>query len=169
MLPAPAPGLDQPLAMLRTCHERILRQCATLTRLATHLRADGLTPAARQAAADVGRYFSTAGRHHHEDEEQDLFPRLRTYPDLAGLLAALASDHQRMEALWAGLAPLLSAPETILDVDSFEKLVADFTSLYTAHIETENHQLLPRAERLLPESALREIAASMAARRGVRL
>ena len=169
MLPAPAPGLDQPLAMLRACHERILRQCATLTRLAAHLRSDGLTPAARQAAADVVRYFSTAGRHHHEDEERDLFPRLRTHPDLAGLLAALASDHQRMEALWAGLAPLLSAPETILDVDSFEKLVADFSALYASHIQTENHQRLPRAEQLLPEDALRQITAGMAARRGVSL
>jgi len=169
MLPAPAPGLDQPLAMLRACHERILRQCTTLTRLAMHLRADGLTPAARQAAADVVRYFSTAGRHHHEDEEQDLFPRLRTHPDLAGLLAALASDHQRMEALWARLAPLLSAPETIRDFDAFGKLVSEFTALYTAHIETENRDLLPRAEQLLPEDALHQITARMAARRGVRL
>lgn len=169
MLPAPAPGLDQPLAMLRACHERIQRQCATLTKLAAHLRSDGLTPAARQAAADVYRYFSTAGRHHHEDEEQDLFPRLRGQPDLTELLVALASDHRRMEALWAKLAPLLNAPETISDVDGFERLVAEFTALYAAHIARENSELLPRAEQRLSQDELRELAMRMAARRGVRL
>ena len=169
MLPAPAPGLDQPLAMLRACHERIRRQCATLEKLAAHLRSDGPTPAARQAAADVVRYFSTAGRQHHEDEEQDLFPRLRAQPGLAVLLAALAGDHQRMETLWKKLEPLLNAPETIVDLDGFGKLVAEFNALYTAHIETENRDLLPRAEQVLPEDALREITAGMAARRGVRL
>jgi hypothetical protein len=34
--------------MLRACHERIQRQCATLAKLAAHLRSDGLTEAARR-------------------------------------------------------------------------------------------------------------------------
>jgi hemerythrin-like domain-containing protein len=169
MLPAPAPGFDQPLAMLRACHERILRQCVTLDKLVAHLRSDGLTPAARQAAADVHRYFSTAGRHHHDDEEQDLFPRLRGRADLAELLAALARDHQRMEILWQELAPLLNAPGTIRDFDAFGKIVAEFTALYAAHIQRENSELLPRAQQLLSEDMQREIAARMAARRGVKL
>jgi hemerythrin-like domain-containing protein len=169
MLPAPAPGFDQPLALLRACHERIQRQCATLEKLVAHLRSDGLTPAARQAAADVHRYFSTAGRHHHEDEEQDLFPRLRGQPDLAELLAALAHDHRRMEMLWQELAPRLKAPDTIRDFDAFGNLVGEFTALYAAHIRRENSELLPRAEQLLPDDTQREIAARMAARRGVTL
>lgn len=169
MLPATAPGFDQPLAMLRACHERILRQCATLDRLVAHLRSDGLTPATHQAAADVVRYFSTAGRHHHEDEEQDLFPRLRAQPDLADLLAALTRDHQRMETLWQELAPLLSAPDKIHDLDAFGKLVGEFNALYAAHIQRENTELLPRAEQLLPEDTQRDIAARMAARRGITL
>jgi len=56
-----------------------------------------------------------------------------------------------------------------VDLDGFGKLVAEFNALYTAHIETENRDLLPRAEQVLAEDALREITASMAARRGVRL
>jgi hemerythrin-like domain-containing protein len=169
MLPSPAPGVDQPLAMLRACHEHIRLRCDTLIKLAGHLRIEGLDTAARQAAADVYRYFSTAGRHHHEDEEQNLFPRLRSQPDLAGLLERLARDHQRMEMLWLQLAPLLARPETIVDRDAFEKLVAAFTALYREHIDTENRELLPRAEERLSESSLREIAAGMAARRGIRL
>jgi hemerythrin-like domain-containing protein len=169
LLPAPAPGFDQPLALLRACHERILRQCVTLDRLVVHLRSDGLTPAARRAAAEVYRYFSTAGQHHHEDEEQDLFPRLRAHADLAGLLTALAGDHRRMEALWQQLAPMLREPDDMPNLAVFEKLVAEFNALYVAHIERENRELLPRAEQLLSEDVLRELAARMAARRGVTL
>jgi hypothetical protein len=115
--------------MLRACHERIQRQCATLAKLATHLRSDGLTDVARQAAADIHRYFSSAGRQHHADEEQDLFPLLRNAPDLDGLLETLAREHAVMESLWLRLdrqlparstssihgvvEPLLAAPGTI--------------------------------------------------------
>lgn len=167
MLPAPAPGFDDPLAMLAACHERILRQCATLEKLADHLRTAGLTPEARTAAAEVHRYFATAGRHHHEDEEQDLFPLLRGDPGLADLLATLSAEHVRMEALWRALAPRLAAPETIRDVEAFAGQVAEFNALYAAHIARENAELLPRAARLLPPTVLAVLGARMAARRGV--
>src|SRR3970282_1520807 len=117
MLPTPAPGFDEPLAMLRACHERIQRQCATLAKLAAHLRRDGLTDDARQAAADIHRYFASAGRQHHADEEQDLFPVLRPGPVLAARRDARARDHTEMESLWQRLEPLLAAPETIHDLD----------------------------------------------------
>ena len=134
MLPTPAPGFDQPLAMLRACHERIQRQCATLAKLAAHLRSDGLTDSARQAAADIRRYFSSAGRQHHADEEQDLFPRLRTEPGLAGLLDTLVREHAVMETLWQGLEPLLAAPETISDLDAFAQLAGEFNAAYAQHL-----------------------------------
>jgi hypothetical protein len=49
------------------------------------------------------RYFDTAARHHHEDEELDLFPALLECvagPDavcLRQLTAALCSDHRLLE------------------------------------------------------------------------
>jgi hemerythrin-like domain-containing protein len=168
MLPAPAPGFDAPLAMLRACHERILRQCATLTKLAAHLRREGLTKDARQAAADIHRYFSSAGRQHHADEEQDLFPRLRTEPALAGLLDTLVREHAVMEILWQGLEPLLAAPDTIRDLDAFALLAGEFNAIYAQHIVRENGELLPQAERLLGMEEQHELGARMAARRGVR-
>ncbi len=169
MLPTPAPGFDQPLALLRACHERLLRQCATLEKFVVHLRAQGLDAEARQAAAEVHRYFTTAGRHHHEDEEKDLFPLLRADPQLAPLLAELESDHRRMEPLWSQLEPLLAAPETIGDIDALADLVRDFNALYAEHIKRENSELLPRAEQLLTEPLLVVIGARMARRRGVTL
>lgn len=167
MLPAHAPGFDDPLAMLRACHERILRQCATLEKLVAHLPTHGADRAARAAAAEVHRYFSTAGRHHHEDEEQDLFPLLRADPALAALLAGLHGEHVRMEALWRQLEPLLVAPDSIHAPDDFAEQVREFNMLYRAHIERENIELLPRAAQLLPAAVLAVIGARMAARRGV--
>jgi len=168
MLPTPAPGFDEPLAMLRACHERIQRQCATLAKLATHLRRDGLTDAARQAAADIHRYFASAGRQHHADEEQDLFPRLRIEPALTGLLDTLTREHVAMESLWQRLEPLLAAPDTIHDLDAFARLASEFNALYRQHIARENSELLPQAEQLLSVEQQRELGARMAARRGVR-
>ena len=169
MLPTPAPGFDEPLAMLRTCHERIQRQCATLAKLAVHLRRDGLSDGARQAAANIHRYFSSAGRQHHADEERDLFPQLRTEPALSGLLDTLAREHAVMESLWQRLEPLLAAPDTIHDLDAFAQLAGEFNALYRQHIARENSELLPLAEQLLSVEQQRELGARMAARRGVSL
>jgi len=183
MLPTLAPGFDEPLAMLRACHERILRQCATLTKLAAHLRSDGLTDGARQAADNIHRYFSSAGLHHHDDEEYDLFPLLRTEPALAGLLDALVREHADMETIWRRLdrqlparsissihgvvEPLLVAPDTIRDLDGFAQLTGEFTALYAQHIARENSELLPQAERLLGNEQQHALGARMAARRTV--
>lgn len=64
-----AAGFDAPLDMLSACHGRIEKQCATLRRLPAHLAEHGADVDARQAAANVVRYFDTAGRDHHADEE----------------------------------------------------------------------------------------------------
>jgi len=168
MLPAPAPGFDDPLAMLAACHDRILRQCSTLEKLAFHLQRSGLTPDARAAAADVHRYFSTAGMLHHQDEEQDLFPLLRGDSTLASLIDELATEHRRMEVLWQQLEPRLAKPETIIDdLDGFAALVSEFSQLYAGHVARENRELLPRAREWLPADVLSVIGARMAARRGI--
>jgi len=171
--------------MLRACRARIQRQCATLARLAAHLRSDGLTDSARRAAIDVHRYFSSAGRQHYATdepmdgrgrpcreravEEQDLFPRLRTEPVLAVLLDTLAREHAAREALWQRLEPLLAAPDTIHDLDAFAQLADEFNALYAQHIARENSELLPQAERLLSIEQQHDLGARMAARRGVSL
>jgi hemerythrin-like domain-containing protein len=167
MLPSPAPGFDQPLALLRACHDRIRHQCDTLEKLVAHLRTHGLDHDVRHAAAEVLRYFTTAGQHHHEDEEQDLFPLLRGSSPLASLISALEADHRRMEILWSQLQPRLAAPDAIQDIEALATLVQEFNALYAAHIERENRELLPRAEQLLTEPLLAVIGERMARRRGV--
>ena len=169
MLPIPAPGFDEPLAMLRACHERILRQCATLEKLAMHLHRDGLTDDARRAASDIHRYFTSASRQHHADEDQDLFPLLHTDHAMADLLDLLTREHAVMELLWQRLEPLLAAPDTIDDLDAFAHLAGEFNALYRQHVIRENSELLPRAEQILSIDQQRDLGARMAARRGVSL
>ncbi|MBB1592999.1 hemerythrin domain-containing protein [Achromobacter sp. UMC46] len=170
--PAPAPGADDPLALLSACHGRIARQCATLMRLAAHVPLHGSDAAAQTAAAAVVRYFDTAAAHHHEDEEEDLFPAL--IESMAGsdagclhaLVEGLVAEHRRLADLWSPLRQALS--EIAAGRSAALPLVqaGAFADAYTAHIRREEDELLPMAARLIPDDALAEIGQAMKERRG---
>lgn len=164
-----APGFDQPLGMLRACHERILRHCDTLIKLAAHIQTHGVDDDAKAAATQVHRYFSTAGQHHHADEEQDLFPLLRDNSELATLIAGLQADHQAMEKAWAELEPLLASPQSLATQPDLAQRAETFRTLYARHIDKENTHLLPRATVLLSADQVARLGACMARRRGVEL
>ncbi|GAB1235318.1 hemerythrin domain-containing protein [Ferrigenium sp. UT5] len=163
-----APGFDDPLEMLRACHGRITAQCDTLNRLVTHLQTHGNDEQAAQAARAILRYFDTAGRHHHQDEEQDLFPVLRASGDAraAQYIVRLLAEHKELESAWRALRPLLAAiaedRANTLDAD----VAASFINGYARHIEFENGTLLPLAATLLHAAQLQTLGRSMAARRG---
>ena len=170
---APAVGFEVPLEMLAACHGRVQHQCNTLLRLRDHLHDHGPDQPAQEAARAVMRYFDTAARHHHEDEEQDLFPAL--LESMAGsdavclreITAALCSDHRALEHLWATLRQgLLQVAEgtvsTLSDPD-----VTGFVHLYAQHIALEESELLPMAARLLSPAELDRIGLAMRARRGL--
>lgn len=166
---AAAPGFDDPLEMLRACHGRITAQCDTLQRLVGHLQAQGNDTQAAQAARAILRYFDTAGRHHHDDEEQDLFPALLASGDseVARHVARLLGEHQEMDAAWHTLRPLLAAIAEDRAGTLDAGTVAHFIDCYARHIVFENGTLLPLAQTLLDEATLQHIGRNMAARRGV--
>ncbi len=165
--PSAAPDFSDPLGLLRACHQRILAHGATLERLVEHLRTHGVDSDARKAAGQVHRYFSTAGRHHHQDEEQDLFPILaRQSLKLADRVHRLRREHQQMDALWARLGPELERLGNISDLDAFGRLVDEFVEAYRGHIERENEELLDVAQHVLSTEQLKKLGRSMAERRG---
>ncbi len=165
-----APSFDEPLDMLRACHNRIAAQCDTLHRLARHLETHGNDPQASGAARSILRYFDTAGRHHHQDEEHDLFPLLLATRDAraVALVARLLQEHQELDAAWQRLRPLL------LDVAEDRSGTLDtatathLSQLYERHIALENGELLPLAAHLLDDAQLRQLGHVMAVRRGVK-
>jgi hemerythrin-like domain-containing protein len=168
----PAADFDHPLEMLAACHDRIEDRLQVLQRLRDHLAQHGCDEQARQAAANILRYFDTAGAHHHEDEEQDLFPRLTASAPadspLPALVEALRNDHRDMRKAWDALRkPLQEVSEG--RCERIEPvLVQRFVALYRRHIEREEAELLPCAERLLSIGEMTAIGAAMANRRGVR-
>ncbi|MEO8305420.1 MAG: hemerythrin domain-containing protein [Betaproteobacteria bacterium] len=171
---APGAGFDAPLEMLADCHKRILAQCATLRRLAAHGAMTGADEAARTAAHNVIRYFDGAGRHHHEDEEQDLFPAL--IESMAGsdpicirqLVDALTHEHRELDLRWRTLRTWLVSVEAGNALAHQQGEVDLFIDRYERHIAREEQELLPMAARLLESTALDRIGQSMRQRRGVR-
>lgn len=166
---AAAPGFDDPLEMLIACHGRIEAQCDTLRKLMEHLPIHGNDVQAGQAARAILRYFDTAGRHHHEDEERDLFPHLLAThnPAARALIAQLQNEHLGMDAAWQRLRPPLLDIAEARSAKLDKKIAVKFIEVHVQHIAIENGQLLPLAATILNARQLRTLGDNMAARRGV--
>ena len=168
-----APDFDQPIAVLRHCHDRIRKQLRTLQGLAGPEGQAASIQERAQAASAVLRYFEKAAPNHHADEEDDLLPMLRATArgDDAALLERLApnilDEHRKMEPLWAALeAPLrrIAAGEAAqLDAAA----VAEFSRLYLSHMEVEEGHIAPMAKRLFSDEQMTRLGNAMRRRRGI--
>lgn len=161
-----APSFDDPIGLLKTCHMRILTNCATLEKLTRHLAHKPIDGDAVSAAARVHEYFVRGAPQHHEDEEVDLFPRLRGRDAAVDeALAALEAEHQAMAQAWAALEPELADLTRIQDMDDFGNRVAAFCKLYRSHIVSEELNCLGKAEEWLTADDLKALGTAMEARR----
>jgi pyridoxamine 5'-phosphate oxidase len=168
-----APGFDQPIAVLKHCHDRIRKQLRTLQRLAAHLPESGADIDAKQAATAIMRYFNNGAVNHHEDEERDLLPMLKATAkgEDAGLLQALMpgilQEHEQMDALWqtlneqlkkiaAGTASSLSAED-----------VNHFSEAYLSHMEKEEAHIAPMAKRIFSDAQMARLGDAMRCRRNI--
>ncbi|HBI71211.1 MAG TPA: pyridoxamine 5'-phosphate oxidase [Massilia sp.] len=168
-----APGLDQPIAVLKHCHGRIRKQLATLERLLAHLPGHGADEQARQAAAAVLKYFEKAAHLHHEDEEQDLIPMLRAVAQgedaatLQALAPVILQDHKDMDAIWQDLHEQLAAIADGSAATLSTSSVQRFVQRYTAHMEREESTMAPMAMRLFSSEQMARLGAAMGRRRGI--
>ncbi len=172
-LPDSAPGFDQPIAVLKHCHDRIRKQLATLDKLGAHLAVHGADEQSRQAAAAVIKYFEQAAPLHHEDEEQNLIPMLQATAqgEDAALLAQLApgiiAEHHQMDAMWQGLHEQLRAIADGSGTLLRETDARRFADTYAAHMEREESHIAPMAKRLFSAEQMAQLGAAMQARRGI--
>ncbi|MGB5178065.1 MAG: hemerythrin domain-containing protein [Gammaproteobacteria bacterium] len=165
-LPENLPGFDDPIGLLRACHEKMLAHCELLSTLVDK---DSLDAAAREAARSISRYFSQSAALHHRDEEEDLFPRLnRQSLKIAELIHTLKKEHATLDALWDSMAPELKQPPEAGFSSAFKQAAQEFGTLYRQHIARENRELLPLASNSLSHQELAVIGESMAKRRGVK-
>ncbi len=165
-------SFEVPLEMLAACHGRVQDQCATLLRLVAHMGEHGSDLPAQETALSVMRYFDSAAQHHHQDEEIDLFPAL--LESMAGsdpvclreLTDSLTRDHVELEGRWRALRLRLERVANGNPVTWSKHEVPNFIGQYERHIEREEAELLPMAQRLLSDSELDRIGLAMRTRRG---
>lgn len=161
------------IEMLYACHDRVDRQCETLSRLVPHLAEHGSDKAAQQASLAVLRYFNQAAPHHHADEEHDLFPALLESTSLGlsseipALIQRLLQDHRTLERLWAELSADLTRIAQGQLVVLNPEVLALFLKTYQEHIDLENNVLFPMIKRSLSEAQIAAIGRSMRLRRGI--
>ncbi|NIA00279.1 pyridoxamine 5'-phosphate oxidase [Massilia sp. CCM 8734] len=172
-LPDSAPGFDQPIAVLKHCHDRIRKQLATLEKLLPHLASHGADDEARQAARAVMKYFDQAAPLHHEDEEQNLVPMLRSTASgadaelLAQLVPGILDEHRQMDGMWQELHEQLSAIADGSAALLREHDVQRFATMYRAHMEREEGHIAPMAKRLFSAGQMATLGQAMQQRRGI--
>ena len=168
-----APGFDQPLAVLKHCHDRIRKQLTTLDKLIQHLPEHGCDEQATQAAKAVLRYFNEAAPLHHEDEEIDLLPTLQltaTGDDatlLKEYLPLILEQHHQMGAQWSVLEQELQAIAKAESAHLSEANVAQFKEIYAGHMQIEETMIAPMAMRLFSADQMSKLGAAMQHRRGI--
>lgn len=168
--PAPAAGFEQPFEMLQACHERVERMLRLLRRLRSHLQTLGCDEQARQAAADVMRYFDQAAPAHHEDEERHVFPALRAAGLHLETVDRLQREHAEMAELWPRvrehLLRVTDGPWQPFTPDE-DGVLEQYASMYEWHMAAENELVFPCAARQLDAAAQAAMGEEMATRRGV--
>jgi pyridoxamine-phosphate oxidase len=172
-LPDSAPGFDQPIAVLKHCHDKIRKQITTMQNLLSHLAQYGANFDAQQGAKAVLQYFNKAAHLHHEDEEQDLMPMLlaSAQDEDAALLQALVpeilADHRRMDLAWEQLKSPLEAIAAGGAAALSAADVASFADAYHAHMAKEEGQLAPMAKRIFSAAQMAQLGEAMQRRRGI--
>lgn len=170
---AAAPSFDQPLAVLKHCHDRIRKQLNTLNKLQAHLLINGADQQAQEAARAILRYFTQAAPLHHEDEEEDLLPALQSSVSDADRAsfeahhATIMEQHQTMAQLWEQLKLQLQAIEASQNTALNPTLVEHFNRLYSSHMEIEENHIAPLAARTLSVEQFASMSLHMQQRRGV--
>ena len=167
---------EDPIGLLGDCHRRVERFLGVLVKVASDARGGVLSGEQRGALEAALAYFRNAAPKHTADEEESLFPRMRSRatPEMAavlGRIAELESDHaiaasghdevERLGRRWLEAGTL--------DPESAQQLVAvleGLSAMYQQHIEVEEAEVFPAAAAELTKDELKAVGEEMAARRG---
>lgn len=166
--PRPIRAGDDPLALILAAHAIQRTRCGEIDRLVALGVADGPTVVRLQA------YLTDDLPLHWQDEERDLFPRLRrrAAPEdaIGDALNRLAGDHDASAAVAVTLARALGAVGTgnVLDAETRATFRA-FAERERRHFTFENAVVIPLARARLDAEDRRAILRGMAARRGLDL
>lgn len=165
---------DEPLGLLSDCHRRIEYFLDALVSL-TESAGQPLTPDQWKEIETALNYFAIAAPRHTADEEQSLFPRLRSMNDPKAThalecISQLERDHDLASAHHAAVDIfcrrwLDHGYLSDVDMRNLRDRLFELQALYREHIEIEDTQLFPAAAQLLSKTELQAIGREMAARR----
>lgn len=162
--------IDAPIEHLMACHRRIEQRLETLVKAASHLETDRTSALA--AIAHSLHFLDSSGGLHTEDEENSLFPRLRKKlsSDRIAYLDSLEAQHSEAESILYRLKELVSAarrqdpiPGDL--IEHYRNAAEALSSLYGAHIRSEDEVLVALARQFLDSPDLSEITREMRERR----
>ncbi len=166
----------EPLGLLSDCHRRIEMFMGSLSAIAK-LSGQPLNKEGWQALENALRYFREAAPKHTADEEQSLFPRLKTLEtdesnSVFSKMDELENDHHWAESLHIEADRLGSKylQDRVLsesDAAEFLNAVESLAAMYQRHILVEDNLLFPFAAKALSETDKLTIAEEMATRRRV--
>lgn len=168
----PDSGFDDPLGMLTDCHRRIELFLNILHRAVRQAEGRALNTDERHAVESALHYFRESGPRHNQDEEESLFPRLRSQQarDVLAEVERLETEHQEGDALHDEVALLyskwiaeehLSPGETARLASITERL----QTIYKGHIRMEEEIVFPRAAQLFEPAVIAAMGAEFKARR----
>ena len=162
------PVKEGPIEHLFACHRRIEDRLSILERAGEHIE---LAPGeALTAITNSLRFMDTSGVLHTVDEEQSIFPRLRSHltADELAYLDELESQHREADRVYEslkGVVTELTQSQTPELIHQYRDLVKRLAHAYRDHIASEDATLLPIGRRVLNGSELAEIQSEMRGRR----
>lgn len=176
----PDKGFDDPIGLLSDCHRRIERFLGVLIAVSDRSRGRPIGTEERNALATALRYFREAAPRHTQDEEESLFPRMRSATG-AGAAAARTALRQVEElerqhadaAAWhhevdvLGERWLSHGTLDATETDRLRDLLAVLRRLYQEHIAVEDREVFPAAAKALTKADLEAMGQEMARRRGL--
>ncbi len=174
----PESSFQDPIGLLTDCHRRVEKFLSVIVKVGAQIQSGSLM-AEQHAALDTAlRYFREAAPKHTADEEESLFPRLRSLhdPELQAVLKqveALQRDHAEAEKSHVevdrlGQAWLADGTLSPVDAERFQRLVTVLAELYPTHIAIEEGEVFPAATAALGKLQLQAMGEEMAARRALK-
>lgn len=158
-----------PIGVLTSCHRRIEHFIGILETLVASDVPIPLDMERRKALESSLNYFRNSAPKHVADEDESLFPRLKK-AGVSARLKLLATQHEEITKLHTDLESLglqwLSLPR--LSPPTWEKLkdtVDGMSSIYSEHIQIEEHEIFPKAAEFLSKEELAIVGDEMSARR----
>lgn len=172
----PDRDFSDPIGMLEDCHRRIEKFLDVLLTLSSEAEGKALSDEQRAAVEASLLYFQQAAPKHTADEEESLFPRVRSSDrheakDILADLDHLHTDHITADQNHRSVDELfrrwLAGPLSPSEFGHLSSLLHSLRDTYTRHIKEEETKVFPGAARVLTNADLRAVGLEMAKRRGL--